>query len=300
MVAESSNEAIAVVKDLVAGTVGGCGGIVAGQPLDTIKVRLQSPKTRNLYTGVLHCFQKVVKDEGFLAFFKGITSPLIGNVPMQAVVFGMNGNANRLMDKYIPSLREKKDDVSRKPNFVRLYIAGSWAGVGQLSVCVPVELVKCRLQVQQDAKVKLYNGPLDCVKKIWKNNGALGFYRGFWPTFWRDGPTYGLYFVVYEFFKWKTLDEEGNSSMSSLLFAGGMAGVCTWLFTYPFDVVKSVIQTLPDNAPRQEMSMIYQFSTNYKLHGTKFFTQGLSACLIRAIPANAATFLLYELTLKFI
>ena len=34
-----STGVVGVVKELVAGTVGGCAGIVAGQPLDTIKVR---------------------------------------------------------------------------------------------------------------------------------------------------------------------------------------------------------------------------------------------------------------------
>mmetsp|Transcript_17705 Transcript_17705/g.24760 ORF Transcript_17705/g.24760 Transcript_17705/m.24760 type:complete len:307 (+) Transcript_17705:213-1133(+) len=303
MVAESENEAMAIVTDLLAGTVGGCGGIIAGQPLDTVKVRLQSPRTRHLYTGVLNCFSKVVRQEGFLALFKGISSPLVGNAPMQAIVFGMNGNANRLMDKHVPYLRKtsSSDDFTKKPNFLRMYLAGTWAGVGQLSVCVPVELVKCKLQVQQDANIKLYSGPLDCVKKVFRKQGIFGFYRGFWPTFWRDGPTYGLYFVVYESIKWKAMDKtNGSNSVPSLLFAGGCAGICTWLFTYPFDVVKSIIQTLPDDAPREHRSMRYQFATNYRAHGHQFFTQGLTACLVRAVPANAATFLLYEYTLNLL
>jgi solute carrier family 25 carnitine/acylcarnitine transporter 20/29 len=51
-------EAIATLKDLTAGTVGGCAGIVAGQPLDTIKVRMQTQDKANvLFRGpvVLAC-----------------------------------------------------------------------------------------------------------------------------------------------------------------------------------------------------------------------------------------------------
>jgi len=277
---------------------------VAGQPLDTIKVRLQSHQTARLYRGSLHCFVKIVTEEGFLALFKGITSPLVGNAPMQAIVFGMNGNANRLMDRYVPALREKPHEVSggKKPlpNLARMYLAGTWAGIGQLSVCVPVELIKCQLQVQQDSKLKLYKGPMDCAYKLWRSGGMLGLYRGFWATFWRDAPTYGLYFVVYEYTKWRLQDTNGKNGMASLLFAGGMAGIATWLFTYPFDVVKSIIQTLPSDAPWHERTMAYQFSTNYSNHGLRFFGNGLTACLMRAVPANAATFLLYELTLRLI
>ena len=36
------DEWLTIVKDLTAGTVGGCASILAGQPLDTVKVRLQA------------------------------------------------------------------------------------------------------------------------------------------------------------------------------------------------------------------------------------------------------------------
>ena len=49
------------LKDLTAGTIGGCSGIVAGQPLDTVKVRLQST---NSFTGPLDCLVKTVRNEG--------------------------------------------------------------------------------------------------------------------------------------------------------------------------------------------------------------------------------------------
>ena len=36
------------------------------------------------------------------------------------------------------------------------------------------------------------------IKEIYAKNGLLGYYKGFWPQFWRDVPTYGIYFLSYD------------------------------------------------------------------------------------------------------
>jgi solute carrier family 25 carnitine/acylcarnitine transporter 20/29 len=42
------------------------------------------------------------------------------------------------------------------------------------------------------------------------------------------------------------------------------------------------------------------FRERYAAHGWRFFTRGLFPTLLRAVPANAVTFLVYEETLKLI
>lgn len=41
----------------------------------------------------------------------------------------------------------------------------------------PFEIIKVRLQTQ-DANAKVYNGILDCLTKIIKNEGPLALYKG--------------------------------------------------------------------------------------------------------------------------
>lgn len=60
-------------------------------------------------------------------------------------------------------------------------IAGAITGWGVTAVVVPVEQVKARLQVQYflpPGQKHEYSGPIDCLKKLYKNNGIAGFYRG--------------------------------------------------------------------------------------------------------------------------
>lgn len=304
-----NNEVIATLKDLTAGTVGGCAGIVAGQPLDTVKVRIQSQNLSNpLYKNALDCFVKTVRHEGPLALYKGMATPLLGNAPMQAVVFGAYGNMTRILDDYYPPA-PKVTGVTTRPEYGKLYAAGSWAGVIQCVIATPAELIKCKLQVQvgdgtgeanKGSGRVAYKGPWDCAKQSIKKNGVMaGLFRGWWPTIWRDGPTYGLYFCTFEYFKY-TLGpkDDTKAGVAVCLFAGGMAGVATWLFTYPFDVVKSVVQTLPDGTPGKEARMDVIAKKYYKLHGWRWFFQGLQPTLIRAVPTNAVTFLVYEYSLR--
>ena len=82
-------------------------------------------------------------------------------------------------------------------------------------------------------------------------DGIKGFYRGFWPQFWRDVPTYGIYFLSYDAYQKllmrgadpaRVAEEHKMKNFMVKLTAGGFAGMTTWLFAYPFDVVKSVSQ----------------------------------------------------------
>ena len=66
------------LKDLVAGTLGGCASIIAGQPLDTVKTRLQSQQVgRELYRGTWDCAKQMLVKEGPRSYFKGMLYPLV-------------------------------------------------------------------------------------------------------------------------------------------------------------------------------------------------------------------------------
>merc|ERR1711937_942223 len=75
-------------KDVVAGT---CGGIVVtliGHPFDTLKVRLQAQSIANpVYSGLGDCFKQTVSKEGLKGLYKGMSSPLVGQMAFRATLF---------------------------------------------------------------------------------------------------------------------------------------------------------------------------------------------------------------------
>jgi len=80
------------VKDFIAGGVGGVCLVVAGHPLDTIKVRLQTMPApaagqSPLYKGTIDCAMQTIRKEGFFGLYKGMSAPLAGVSPMFAICF---------------------------------------------------------------------------------------------------------------------------------------------------------------------------------------------------------------------
>ncbi len=70
----------------------------------------------------------------------------------------------------------------------------------------------------------------------------------------------GTWFLTYEYAKGVIADRlprrgDGKPHDVALLLAGGLSGVSCWLVTYPFDTIKSIVQTMPDNRPAQEFKM---------------------------------------------
>uniref|UniRef100_A0AC34R4P9 Uncharacterized protein n=1 Tax=Panagrolaimus sp. JU765 TaxID=591449 RepID=A0AC34R4P9_9BILA len=54
--------------DFIAGCFGGAAGVLAGHPLDTVKVRLQTQT--GVYRGPWHCFTSIIRKEHFKGLYK--------------------------------------------------------------------------------------------------------------------------------------------------------------------------------------------------------------------------------------
>ena len=225
-----------------------------------------------------------------------MASPLYSLALINAIVFGVQGNMQRRMNN--------PDSLTSH------FIAGTVAGAAQTFVCSPMELVKTRLQVQgqgesrkasKDAK-KLqhrYKGSVDCMKKIYRAEGLRGVFRGFWLTLVREAPSFGVYFVTYEYMcthNWVQPDHpKQHVSTFVLLMAGGIAGMASWISTYPVDVIKSRIQADTSN---RYSGFWHCCVKSYKEEGISVFGKGIGSTLLRAFPVNAATFAVVTLTLR--
>lgn len=83
---ESPSERAA--KDIFSGTVGGVAIVMVGHPFDTVKVRLQTqPSTSPIYSGTIDCVRKTAQWEGLRGFYKGVGSPLVGQMFFRAFSF---------------------------------------------------------------------------------------------------------------------------------------------------------------------------------------------------------------------
>ncbi|KAI8915812.1 mitochondrial carrier domain-containing protein, partial [Gorgonomyces haynaldii] len=248
-------------------------GILAGHPLDTVKVRLQAPGNNN--RGILQCFVDIVKRERITGLYKGMTSPLVGVAFINSMLFAVYGSALRMVSS----------DLER-PALSSIFYAGSISGLVNAFFSAPIELIKIRLQ--NDTQ-NTYKGPLDCVRKTIQAGGIRAVFKGLPTTFIRETPSYGAYFASYEYMTRVLLpDADPEVPSPMLLFAGGFAGVIGWASTYPFDVIKTRIQGATNDPNYRNMRTA--FATVVKNEGYGVFFRGLGACSLRAFPTNAATF----------
>ena len=78
------------------------------------------------------------------------------------------------------------------------FSAGCGAGLLTTLVNVPCELVKIQLQVDMESGARpKYQGPASCARDIVRTSGLRALYSGWLATALRDGPSSGLYFLVY-------------------------------------------------------------------------------------------------------
>jgi solute carrier family 25 carnitine/acylcarnitine transporter 20/29 len=84
--------------------------------------------------------------------------------------------------------------------------------------------------------------------------------------------------------------------LSSAL-AGGLTGALTWAMIYPFDVIKTHIQTMPLDTPLQERRIVTVTRRLVERSGWQHLFRGLTVTCLRAFPVNGIIFPVYEYAL---
>lgn len=291
---EEKHDATAPPKYLgfVAGVFSGITKNAVGHPFDTIKVRLQTAKSGQ-FKGPMDCVMQTVRKEGLAGFYKGFTPPLVGWVLMDSVMLG-------LLHLYRRIIKDNFYADEKKLLLTGHVIAGLGSGMTVSFVAAPVEQFKARLQVQYDAKSRIYSGPVDVAKKLYQVSGIRGIYSGLCSTmifrsnfvFW-----WGSYEIFTEWFS-----ENTKMSKPAINFwSGGLSATVFWIFAYPADVVKQTIMTdSPIRSEKKFPRWIDAVKYIYRERGLKGFTRGFVPSILRSFPANAAALAAFEAVMRFL
>ena len=285
-----------LIHELLAGGTAGAIGVVIGNPLDVIKIRMQTSPSK--YFSSIQTFHAILQQEGALGFYKGMSSPVVAQFLMNSVLFATNSLVLSILQ------------TRNSSDFVNSFVSGSVSGFAQCLILVPTDVIKCSIQVQSDRPNYFHSpqshGAILCAQNIIKTEGISGLFKGFTATAMREVPAIGVYFTTYRItvnmleslYSNKSLNKnaiEQKPSTPIVLFSGGMAGCMSWLMVYPIDVIKSNIQSSSANTSSNRTGLIETAKTLQRKYGWKIFTRGLGVTLLRAFPVNASTFYFYEL-----
>jgi len=124
-----------------------------------------------------------------MSLYKGLATPLIGCIPINAIVFVVTEWAKKELEKVKPEMS----------SFSRSMYAGALAGFCSLAVFVPGDLLKCRKQMTKEGNMSY----LAETQNIIRQQGLSGLYRGFWASALRDIPGWAVYFGSFDYLKSK-------------------------------------------------------------------------------------------------
>lgn len=283
-----------VYKDLFGGTVGGIAQVIVGQPFDTVKVRVQLAP-QGSQTGAIDVVKKLMANEGPRGFYKGTLTPLVGVGACVSVQFSVNEYMKRYYDQVVPG---------GQLTLTQYYKCGAVAGFFNGFLASPIEHIRIRLQIQT-ANVKEFSGPVDCARKLYQSHGMMGgIYKGLGPTLVRESIGLGTYFATYEALINREMQQKTGLQRSDipawkLCLYGGLSGYTLWFAIYPVDVIKSKLQTDSLSAPRYR-GLVDALRDIWKGQGIRGFYRGFAPTILRAAPANGATFAAFEVTMRLI
>jgi len=281
--------------DFIGGSLGATASVYVGQPMDTLKVKMQT--FPSLYPRLSTCFQQTLAKEGVVrGLYAGTLPSLAANVAENSILFAAYGSCQKLIADATGVPRV--EDLNVFANGFAGFMAAFWSS---LALC-PTELVKCRLQAMRESSSLMGKdppnfGPYQLTRTILKEDGMPGMFRGLTATFTREMPGYFFFFFAYELSRelltpvGKTKDEIGPLRT---VVSGGVAGLTLWTLIFPADVVKSRLQVSGATTP-----MLVMMANIYKKEGLPALYSGLGPTLIRTFPATGALFLAYEYSKKW-
>ncbi|TEB39094.1 mitochondrial carrier [Coprinellus micaceus] len=186
---------------IAASVAGGLGG-VAGNPADVLLVRMTSdfvkpPEQRYNYSNAVSGLVSLVKEEGMKGLTRGIGTNTTRAILMNASQVGSyDFIKSKLLSKHIPIV-----DVTLQDNFLLHIISSTLAGTVATTVCSPADVLRSRVMACNDGGKF---GPI--LVKSFREEGASFLFKGWTPAFIRLAPNTVLLFVFYEQLKsgWRT------------------------------------------------------------------------------------------------
>lgn len=139
----------------------------------------------------------------------------------------------------------------------------------------------------------LYRNSIDCAKKVYKNEGLRGFYKGLPPQLIGVAPEKAIKLTMNDLIRGKTRDPDtATIKLYWEIVAGGTAGASQVVFTNPLEIVKIRLQMQGESikATGQEPKSALHIIKQLGLFG---LYKGASACLLRDVPFSAIYFTTY-------
>lgn len=273
----AQQQQISLPAKLINGGIAGMVGVTCVFPIDLAKTRLQNQRNgQQIYKNMMDCLVKTVKSEGYFGMYRGAAVNLTLVTPEKAIKLAANDFFRHMLSK-----------DNGKLTVVKEMLAGCCAGMCQVIVTTPMEMLKIQLQdagrlaqqrVMPTVVTTLKMGGTNAVlsrsyntsprpqvmrvsaiqitRELLRTKGVTGLYRGLGATLMRDIPFSAIYFPLFAHVHQlgQHLSEEPSVPFYWAFMSGCLAGSIAAVAVTPCDVVKTRLQSLKKGANEETYS----------------------------------------------
>ncbi|XP_042204089.1 mitochondrial glutamate carrier 1-like isoform X2 [Homarus americanus] len=239
-----------------------------------------------MYNSMLDCFKKTYRVEGYFGMYRGSGVNILLITPEKAIKL----TANDYFRHHLTT-KDGKLPIHRE------MAAGGLAGLCQIVVTTPMELLKIQLQDAGRVAAQAVSSGQASIPKIsatsitlqlLREKGILGLYRGTTATMLRDVSFSVVYFPLFAHLNSlgpRKSDGSGEAVFWCSFLAGCASGSLSALAVNPFDVVKTRLQLLSKGANEAQYSGILNaITTILKDEGPQAFFKGGACRMIVIAP----------------
>ncbi|GFY82157.1 mitochondrial substrate carrier family protein [Actinidia rufa] len=189
-------------------------GLVQGMHSDVVTLRKAS---------IWHEASRIVREEGFRAFWKGNLVTIAHRLPYSSISFYAFERYKNLL-QFILRTESQRENM-RADIFIRL-VGGGLAGITAASVTYPLDLVRTRLAAQTN--VIYYRGIWHALSTISREEGVFGIYKGLGASLLGVGPNLAISFSVYDTLRlyWQS-QRPNDSTVLVSLACGSLSGIAS-------------------------------------------------------------------------
>ncbi|XP_066993001.1 ADP,ATP carrier protein [Anabrus simplex] len=287
---------ISFLKDFVAGGVSAAISKTAVAPIERVKLLLQVQHASKQiaadkqYKGMIDCFIRIPKEQGFLSFWRGNLANVIRYFPTQALNFAFK-------DKYKQIFL---GGVDKKTQFWRYFVgnlaSGGAAGATSLCFVYPLDFARTRLaaDVGKAGSEREFTGLGNCLAKTFRSDGLMGLYRGFGVSVQGIIIYRAAYFGCFDTAKGMLPDPKNTPFIISFAIAQAVT-TFAGIMSYPFDTVR---RRMMMQSGRAKADVMYKNTLDcwakiYKAEGGAAFFKGAFSNILRG-TGGALVLVLYD------
>lgn len=189
-------------KNVLFGGLGGTFGHYFASPFFMIKTHFQSQASQSIavghqhnHTGTWQALKTIFEEHGIKGLFRGAGA----SIPRAFVA----STSQLTTFTYSKEFLTNRNVLSNHP-YLKSLVSSMVGGVAISTMVTPFDLILTRLYnqgVDSEGRGLLYKNYTDCVVKIYKSEGLLGFSKGLGANYFRLGPHTVLCLMFWDYYK---------------------------------------------------------------------------------------------------